>query len=247
MPGATRPGTWDGEEVTLTSFYPSHEEDLVPDIFYAAAACSTEHIATLLGGMRQDRLEILLRAYMGNRLNRRHRPGRAFERAHFTWEVVGDYGTFRDLQRHRVVDGFEWQQLRPEYGFAVPSIVEEAGLAGMFKECFELSGKLHFNMERAVGPTVAQYAVLFGNRMRYRFTTNLRALFHLLELRTGPAGHPGYRRICQKMYEQLRVVYPITASGMKFINQDEDPSLTRLAAELAAQDRRKRLGLDQGE
>ena len=52
----------------------------------------------------------LLAAYVGERRNRRHRPGRAFERTDYRFEVVSDYGAFRDLQRHRMLT-VEWQPL----------------------------------------------------------------------------------------------------------------------------------------
>ena len=70
----------------------------------------------------------LLRAYVGERANRRHRPGRAFERTDYRFDVVTDYGAFRDLQRHRMLT-IEWQPLGTTLGYDVPEVVEEAGLA----------------------------------------------------------------------------------------------------------------------
>ena len=64
---------------------------------------------------------------------------------------------------------------------------------------------------------------------------NLRQLFHFLELRTGPTGHPGYRRICNQMFDVLKAIYPLSGAGMKFVNQGEDLELARLAAERATQ------------
>ena len=54
----------------------------------------------------------MLRAYVGNRTNRRHRPGRAFERTAYRFDVLTDYGAFRDLQRHRLLT-LEWQPSEP--------------------------------------------------------------------------------------------------------------------------------------
>ena len=81
----------------------------------------------------------------------------------------------------------------------------------------------------------AQYATLLGHKMRYRFALNARASFHFLELRTAPQGHPGYRYICNEMHQKLSSIHPRIGEAMKFVNKDEDPELTRMAAELATQ------------
>jgi thymidylate synthase ThyX len=148
---------------------------------------------------------------------------------------VADYGTFRDLQRHRVIDAFEWQKLTPSYGYEVPKLVEEAGLADEFIKCFKMSEKLVKLLIKTGFEEESQYATLFGHRMRYKFMLNARAAFHFIELRSSPQGHPGYRKIVNEMHQQLSEVHPRIAEAMKFVNKDEDPELTRMAAELATQ------------
>jgi len=64
---------------------------------------------------------------------------------------------------------------------------------------------------------------------------NARQAFHLLELRTSPQGHPGYRKICQEMHRQLSEVHPRLGKAMQYVNQNGDPPLTRLEAERATQ------------
>jgi len=81
----------------------------------------------------------------------------------------------------------------------------------------------------------AQYAALFGHRVRYKFMLNARAAFHFIELRSSPQGHPGYRRVVNKMHELIKTAHPSIATAMAFVNKDEDPELTRMAAELATQ------------
>ncbi len=176
--------------------------------------------------------------YIGDRTNRRHKPGRAIERATFEWEITGDYGTFRDLQRHRMLSAFEWQRLTPHYGYVTPDLVVQAGVEDQYRHCFEQAEALFARLVDAGLPQVAQYATLLGHNMRYTFQANLRELFHMLELRTQPAGHPGYRRICQMMYEQLQRVYPHFAAGMIFMNTTgELTDLTRLEEERRNQNR----------
>jgi thymidylate synthase ThyX len=168
---------------------------------------------------------------MGERLNRRQKPGRALEKIHYSWDLICDYGIFRDLQRHRMVDDMQWQQLTPRYGYEVPKLVEEAGLSELFQECFDLSLALHSELVSKGYELEAQYATLMGHKMRWKVTYNAREAFHLHELRTTPQGHPGYRKLVLEMHEKLAEVHPLMAEAMLFVNQDEDPELTRLAAE----------------
>ena len=170
-------------------------------------------------------------AYMGERLNRRHKPGRALEKAHYSWDLLCDYGIFRDLQRHRMVDDMEWQLLTPRYGYDIPTLVEETGMTELFEQCFDLSLELYSLLQANGYELEAQYATLLGHKMRWKVTYNAREAFHLHELRTSPQGHPGYRKLVQQMHEKLAEVHPMIADAMKFVNQGEDPALTRLAAE----------------
>jgi len=137
----------------------------------------------------------VMTAYMGERLNRRHRPGRALEKAHYSWDLVCDYGIFRDLQRHRMVDDLEWQQLTPRFGYEIPDLVDKAGGIDIFEECFSISLALYSYLQENKYNLEAQYATLLGHKMRWKVTLNAREAFHFIELRTSPQGHPGYRNL----------------------------------------------------
>lgn len=217
--------------VTLTDYWPKNELDLVPDMLYEHSALSLESIREQVSNLPYDKREKIFNTYVGERFNRRHRPGRAMEKAHYSWDLVCDYGVFRDLQRHRIVDDLEWQVLTPRYGYDVPKLIEEAGLVDKFEQCFDLSLQLHSKLEAKGYGVEAQYATLLGHRMRWKVTYNAREAFHLHELRTTPQGHPGYRKLVKEMHDKLTEVHPLMGAAMKFVNQDEDPELTRLAAE----------------
>jgi dTMP kinase len=219
------------ESVTLMSYWPRNELDLVPDMLYEHANLPLKELEAAVSAWPVKRKEKVFKEYMGERLNRRHRPGRALEKAHYSWDLVCDYGIFRDLQRHRMVDDMEWQLLTPRYGYEVPKLVEDAGLVEEFEKCFDLSLKLHSQLQSAGYNVESQYATLLGHKMRWKVTYNAREAFHLHELRTTPQGHPGYRKLVLEMHEKLAEVHPLMAESMKFVNQDEDPELTRLAAE----------------
>jgi thymidylate synthase ThyX len=219
------------KSVELISYWPVNELDLVPDMLYEHSNLSLRELNSTVESWDYSEKEKVFSAYMGERLNRRHKPGRALEKAHYSWDVVCDYGIFRDLQRHRMVDDLAWQQLTPRYGYEIPELVEEAGLTEQFQQCFDKSLELHSILTSAGLENEAQYATLLGHKMRWKITYNARQAFHFHELRTTPHGHPGYRKLVKEMHDVLAEKHPLIGQAIKFVNKDEDPALTRLAAE----------------
>ena len=119
-----------------------------------------------------------MRAYVGERTNRRHRPGRAFERTGYRFDVVSDYGAFRDLQRHRMLT-IEWQQLGPALGYEMPDIVGRGGPRPIAIDAsMARSAELYEVMAR-VCPAQAPYAVALAFRIRYVMQMNAREAMHL--------------------------------------------------------------------
>ncbi len=224
-----------GPKVTMVGYEPKDELELVSEFLFSECDMSMSEIYRIVDNWSEERKQEVLQEFLAGRLNRRHKPGRALERAHYEWEIIGDYGTFRDLQRHRMVDMWEWQRLTPSYGYEVTELVQEAGFTDTFQRCFQISSSLFRTMNQHSYEEEAQYATLLGNLMRYRFMVNARESFHIHELRTTPQGHPGYRKIVKEMHRQLCGVHPIIGGAMRFVNTGEDPELTRMAAELATQ------------
>ena len=221
----------DFEAVTLTNYWPKNELDLIPDMLYEHSNLSLSEIKQQVNQLSYEKRLKIFNTYIGKRLNRRQRPGRALENAHYSWDLISDYGIFRDLQRHRMVDDLSWQQLSPRYGFKIPKIIELIGLADLFEQCFDISLSLYSFLQSKGYELEAQYSTLLGHKMRWKITYNAREAIHFHELRTSPQGHPAYRKLVNKMHQKLSEVHPIIASSMKFVNQDEDPELNRLASE----------------
>jgi thymidylate synthase ThyX len=227
--------------VDLISHWPANELDLVPDMLYDQSNMSLRDIKQAVSTWNYEDKERVFSTYIGERLNRRHKPGRALEKAHYSWDLVCDYGIFRDLQRHRMVDDLAWQQLTPRYGYEIPELVDEAGLNEKFQKCFDKSLELHSILISKGLDDEAQYATLLGHKMRWKITYNARQAFHFHELRTTPHGHPGYRKLVKQMHDKLAEVHPLIGEAIKFVNKDEDPELTRLAAERYTQFKLKNL------
>src|SRR6185503_6007725 len=149
----------------------------------------------------EQRAEVL-RAYVGRRGNRRHRPGRALERTGYRFDVLGDYGAFRDLQRHRLLT-LEWQRLTPAHSYVMPEALDEAGAADDFRRVMDEAAALHDAIAAAGHPDVASYAVSMAYRVRFYMAMNAREAMHVIELRSAPQGHPSYRRIAQAMHDLI--------------------------------------------
>jgi thymidylate synthase ThyX len=224
-------------EVHLIDFDPDGEEKLLTAICFAQTTLSEDEAFRRVGALSADERVTLLHAYVGDRKNRRHRPGRAFERTDYRFEIVVDYGAFRDLQRHRLLT-VEWQPLTPELGYTVPDLVLEAGEEPAYVESLERSRALYDAMVPEF-PLEAGYAVALAHRVRCVMQMNAREALHLIELRSGTQGHPSYRRIAQQMYHAIAEQAGHRAIADAMVHVDHGWSdLERLEGERRAESRR---------
>ena len=225
-------------EVTLTDFDPDGEIKVVAAALYAVSALPDDQLLDIARRMTADERASVLRAYVGDRSNRRHKPGRAFERTTYRFDVLADYGAFRDLQRHRLLT-LEWQTRGALHGYVEPEAIESAGAHADWTEVMEASADLHDALHAAGLSCVAPYAVSMAYRIRFYMEMNAREAMHLIELRTAPQGHPAYRRICQAMHTLIadRAGHRVIADAMKYADHSA-VELERLKAERAAERKR---------
>ncbi|HET7445289.1 MAG TPA: FAD-dependent thymidylate synthase [Solirubrobacterales bacterium] len=215
------------------------EEDLLAScLFEAANAPETEILARIDVLDREERGE-LLAALAGDRGNRRHRPGRGFEALRYRFEIVSDYGAFRDLQRHRMLT-CQWQRLGPDLGAGVPDEVREAGVGGEFERALEISRAEYERLADAGLAEFAPYALSLAYRIRYTLDLNAREAMHLIELRSGREGHPTYRAVAQAMHERIAAVHPGVAAAMTHVDTTTEPRLERIMSEIRTHRKRVR-------
>jgi thymidylate synthase ThyX len=225
------------DEVTLLDFDPDGEEKVLVAVCFAAMDCSEREAERRVRLLGHDDRVALLRAYVGERRNRRHRPGRAFERTDYRFEMVTDYGAFRDLQRHRMLT-IEWQRLGIGLGYDMPALVEESGLAGDYDAAIDRAEDLYRSLLPNF-PEQASYAVALAHRIRYVMQMNAREAVHLIELRSGTQGHPAYRRVAQQMHRAIAETagHRAIAETMTFVEHGST-DLERLESERRAERRR---------
>jgi thymidylate synthase ThyX len=224
-----------GPSVRLLSVQGDEDDLLCALLFEQSGVAETvirDRLAALDGTERQE----LLSDLVGERRNRRHRPGRGFEAVRYRFEIVADYGAFRDLQRHRMLT-VQWQSLTPDLGAGVPEQVELAGCGEQYRRALDRS---RGEFERLAGIGLAQaapYALCLGYRIRFVLDLNAREAMQLIELRSGREGHPSYRAVAHEMHAQIAAVHPAVAEAMNHIDTETEPRLERILSELRAQAR----------
>jgi thymidylate synthase ThyX len=229
------PGTQAGPSVRLLRAE-GDEEQLLAALLFECSSAPEESIKSAVATLAEPQRAELLADLVGRRDNRRHRPGRGLESLRYRFEIVSDYGAFRDLQRHRMLT-VQWQSLTPALGADVPEQVQLAGCGASYQRALELS-RLEFERltERGLS-TAAPYALCLGYRIRYILDLNAREAMQLIELRSGREGHPAYRAVSHEMHAQIAAVHPAVAAAMTHVDHDTEPRLERILAEIRTQAR----------
>ncbi len=224
--------------VRLVDFDPKAESKMIASMMYPYTHLPEDQIERRVEAMGVEDKLAVARAYVGDRGNRRHKPGRALERSFYRFDVLVDYGAFRDLQRHRMMT-IDWQQLSPYHGYTRPDLVDAAGMTDRFDEAMSRSADLHDALMEDF-PDQASYAVSLAYKIRFSMNLNAREAMHLIELRTTPAGHPSYRAVGQQMHRLIadEAGHHVIAEMMKFVDHSPETDLERLQTERRTEQRR---------
>jgi thymidylate synthase ThyX len=227
------------DEVVLADFDPDGEVKVVAAALYASTALPDDQLLAVARRMSVEERREVLAACVGERANRRHKPGRAFERTSYRFDVLTDYGAFRDLQRHRLCT-IDWQALSVSHGHTQPEAIVEAGGDAEWTRVMDRCAEVHDALVAAGLPGVAQYVVPMAYRVRFVMDMNAREAMHVIELRTAPQGHPAYRRVCQQMHTLIaeRAGHHAIAAAMKYADHST-VELERLQAERRLEAKRK--------
>ena len=207
------------------------EDDLLAALLFESGACSEETVRGAISGLDGDQRAELLSDLIGVRANRRHRPGRGLEALRYRFEIVADYGAFRDLQRHRLLT-IQWQALTPELGAGVPEQVDLAGCGDAYRHALERSRREYERLSAAGLHTAAPYALCLGYRIRFILDLNAREAMQLIELRSGREGHPSYRAVAHEMHAQISAVHPAVGAAMTHVDARTEPRLERILSEM---------------
>ncbi|MFL5913012.1 MAG: FAD-dependent thymidylate synthase [Gaiellaceae bacterium] len=207
------------------------EEELIAALVAESASVSEEDVLHAVAALDGDERAALVGELVGARENRRHRPGRGFETLRYRFEIVSDYGAFRDLQRHRLLT-CQWQRLSPALGADVPHELVDAGLGGEFERALDVSRREYERLRDAGLAEEAPYALCLAFRIRYVLELDAREALHLVELRSGREGHPSYRAVAHEMRRAIAEVHPSVAAAMTFVDDSTEERLERILSEI---------------
>lgn len=206
-----------------------------------AAALLFPHAQTTLKDLEQvaknlpeEDLLRILDAACSYRENRRHKSPRALEHASFTFEIVADFGVYRDLQRHRMQTQ-DRQNLTANYGYYIPAEIRDTDLEKIYREAMDVAKEAYDTLAKEL-PEEAQYVVPMAYNIQWYFHINLRSLQWLTELRSTPQGHPEYRFIAQEMAKLAIKAVPSLERFFKFVDF-EGYELGRLGQEIRIAER----------
>jgi thymidylate synthase ThyX len=227
-----------GASVTLTDWDEDAETKIAAAALYAVSELPDSKLQEIASAMGAEEKARIVAAMVGNRDNRRHRPGRAMERTTYRFDVSCDIGAFRDLQRHRLMT-LEWQKFSTHLGYDLPNEIEELGHTERWAGIMDDAGELYESIRSDLGPDVAQYVVPFAYNVRFVMEMNPRQAFHLIELRSQPAGHPAYRRVAHEMHRAIRDIagHHLIADAMTYVDYT-DVELERLESERRSEKKR---------
>jgi thymidylate synthase ThyX len=204
-------------EVSLVRFPVDAEEQLATAILYGYTAASWVQIAERVGKLGAEARRRIIDEYLRRR-GPHDQPLRALEHLYYTFDIVLDYGAFRDIQRHRMATQTR-QHVSTRYGYSVPDDLVAYGLGDVFQACMERAADAYSRMA-ADYPLEAPYVLPLAYRIRVLFAWNLRELFHFIQLRSAKQGHFSYRRIAQQVYAEIERVHPALARYIRVDRAD---------------------------
>ncbi len=216
------------DRVSIVEYDQEAAKKIVAAMLFEHSKLPLKDLNNIVSTLDDNELKTILASSYECRTNRRHKPPRALEHIFFTFDLLGDFGMFRDLHRHRILTQ-ERQLLSTSNGFYLPKDIIDAGLEKPFKSALS-KAKEAYDVIASDLPVEAQYIVPIAYNIRWYFKINLRSLIWLLELRTIPQGHVSYRKMAQEMAKQVMDREPLLAPFFKFVDFN-DYELGRLEQE----------------
>lgn len=218
------------ELVSLSNVWPRNELALVADMLYDFSDQPLTTIEQTVDSWSYQQKVDAFQQYMAEELSLTGLRGRALENAHYAWDVLCDYGLFRELQRSEAIGSLSWQPPTVRYGYDIPSLVETVGLTEDFEHCFSISFDLYNQLQQAGYADASPYTTLFGHRMRCSVSCTAMQAFRLFQSPATADQHPGYQALIKLMHEKMAEVHPLLTEHVKPVNANEDAESTPLAA-----------------
>jgi thymidylate synthase ThyX len=223
--------------VRLTEYDPESVRRVAGALLFSCSSSGLLELQKYCKALPDEELARILDAASSARENRRHKSPRALEHANFTFEILADFGVYRDLHRHRMLTQ-ERQLLTCDFGYHTPPEIVGTPMEEEYHAAMETAKKAYDAIASEL-PEEAQYVVPMAYNVHWYFHVNLRGLQWLCELRSQAAGHPTYRFIAQEMARQVSTALPPFERFFKFVDYN-GYELGRLDAEVRQEQKMQR-------
>ncbi len=186
--------------------YDIHAVDkIVTSVLYHHSGIGYEEIKLIVSKMTDREKKKILAAAFKDKTDH-DRPIRELENTTYTFDVLVDYGAFRDIQRHRICTQIH-QNIGINHGYSMDDLIMDAGLEKDYDVLMKKTQLVFKKIEKKF-PIEAQYIIPLAYRKKVLMTFNLRSLAHFIKLRSTPRGHTSYRKVAQAMYHEVKRVHP---------------------------------------
>lgn len=137
-----------------------------------------------------------------------------FRDAGLWFDVLMDFGAYRDLQRHRRCEQFS-EPLTTKYGFVIPDDILGTDAESEYVDVMGSAATY-----ASENDDTGQYVIPLGYLHRTIYKMDLQELYYMVELRTKPHGHMSYRRVAYQMYELAKERYPKLMKWCRAVKPD---------------------------
>ena len=193
-------------EVRLVHWDAQAEEKLAAALLYGSTGLGYQEAWDRALAMSSEERGRLIDSFLEG-IGPHDSPPRELEVVDYAFEILLDYGAFREFRRHRM-QTYLPQTLTVAHGVRIPSVISDAGLEGPFTEATAVAEDLHRRIHDDVSPAVAQYAVTHAHNRRVLSKLNLRECYHLFKLRTSKEAHESIREPMKEALRQVESKHP---------------------------------------
>ncbi len=211
------PKTSKNKPVTIVNYDPDAENKVIAAMLYPHSSLPYEEIIKQVGFMSKEQKDKIIEEFH-TRIDKHDWPLRELEHINYTFDILIDYGAFRDIQRHRICTQTN-QDATVEHGYSIPREIIEAGFEKEYTQCMEKAIETYNQLIQEF-PKEAQYVIPLAFKKRTLFTWNLRELHHFIKLRSSAQGHVSYRKIAQICFDEIEKIHPSLARYIKVNKTD---------------------------
>ena len=233
-------GKMENAGIRLMSYDPESPAKIAAALLFPHSQVGLMELQEYCRDLSQEEIGLIFDSICNNRENRRHKGPRALEHTMFTFEILADFGIYRDLQRHRMLTQ-DRQFLTCDFGYYIPNEIKDTEMEKPYTEALDQAKTVFDTIVKEL-PEEAQYIVPMAYNIHWYFHVSLRELIWMCELRSSPAGHPAYRYIAQEMAKQVSLAIPSFERFFKYVDY-EGYELGRLGQEIRTVEKMQARGL----